>query len=499
MTAEISKTRLAALSNFIRQNLGIYFPPERRGELARKIRPISADFGFANVDACIDWLVSTPLTQHQIEILAAHLTIGETYFFREGASLETLEYHILPLLIKTRQNNSKQLRIWSAGCATGEEPYSIAILLDKLIPNLAEWDITIHATDINPHFLRRAEQGIYGEWSFRNTPDWARLKYFAKTEAGKYQVIPKIKGMVKFSQLNLAEAVYPSILKGLHTMDIVFCRNVLIYFDTESIFSVVNRLYRTLVDGGWLFVAPAEAPFVSASPFSRTAFSDTTLFRKETAIKPVNGPVLPPKIFAGTIAAKPSNSAPPTPAEPDAPDLEPASAPAPVYQNALALYRQGQYRAAITELEASLQRDKSCSRAAEERAIALLTYAHANLGQLPQAQAWCEKAIAKDKLNPLYHYLLAIVLQEEANYAQAVRSLKKTLFLDNNFTMAYFSLANLLQRQGNHAEARKYCSTLRALLETQPPETILPGSEGLSAASLKEMIAVMKNQEAKIQ
>ena len=170
MRAAMPGSLLSHLSDFMAIQMGLHFPRDRWGDLERGIAAAASEFGMTNVESCMHWLLSAPLTRDQIEILASHLTVGETYFFREKRSFEVLEEHILPVLLRARGDTEARLRIWSAGCCTGEEPYSIAMLIDRLIPNAAKQNITILATDINPRFVRKAADGVYGEWSFRGTP-----------------------------------------------------------------------------------------------------------------------------------------------------------------------------------------------------------------------------------------------------------------------------------------------------------------------------------------
>ena len=165
--------------------------------------------------------------------MASYLTIGETYFFRVEPDFNALENHILPELIHLRKDTGKYLRIWSAASSTGEEPYSLAILVRKLIPDIKDWNITILATDINTRSLAKAEKGIYGNWSFRNNPEWLKKIYFTPLLDERYQINRNIKDMVSFFYLNLARDTYPSLLNNTNGMDIIFCRNVLMYFTPE--------------------------------------------------------------------------------------------------------------------------------------------------------------------------------------------------------------------------------------------------------------------------
>ncbi len=281
MTAIVSDALLTKFSKFIENSIGLHFENNRRRDLESKIGYVTKEFGFENAESCIDWLMSSPLTRSQIETLASYLTIGETYFFREKKSFDAFENHILKELIQSRWGNEKRLRIWSAGCATGEEPYSIAILLSKLIPDIEDWNITILAVDINPRFLQKASEGLYNKWSFRGIPLEIKKRYFKHTKDDCYKILPKIKRLVKFTYLNLVEDVYPSLLNDTNAMDVIFCRNMLMYFNLEYQKKVVKNLYRSLVQGGWLIVSPSEASHIIFSQFETVNFPGAILYRKD--------------------------------------------------------------------------------------------------------------------------------------------------------------------------------------------------------------------------
>ncbi len=242
---------LSRLSEIVATRLGLHFPQERWGDLERGIAASAPDFDFQDVASCAQWLSTTPPTRRINEVLASRLSVGETYFYREKQSLETLVEQVFPQLLQSR-NRERRLRIWSAGCCTGEEAYTIAILLDRLVPDCKAWNITILATDFNPEFLRKAVQGVYGEWSFRDAPDWLRKGYFAKRKDGRFEILPHIRKMVTFSYLNFADDVYPSLSNNTSAMDIIFCRNVLMYFTEQRVKQVIgNFTARWLETAGW--------------------------------------------------------------------------------------------------------------------------------------------------------------------------------------------------------------------------------------------------------
>ncbi|MDP2861974.1 MAG: protein-glutamate O-methyltransferase CheR [Desulfobacterales bacterium] len=278
----IPNALLPGLSEYLTAEIGLHFSNRNRNELHQKMTAAMKDFGFEDVGEFIEWLLSSSPTQKQIEILASHLTVGETYFFREKRAFEILEQSVLPGLIDARRRTGKRLRLWSAGCSTGEEPYSIAILLNKLIPDLRDWNITILATDINTAALRKADEGIYSDWSFRDAPPFFKDKYFERVNGNRYLLLSDIRKMVTFSYLNLSQDVYPALQTNTNAMDVIFCRNVLMYFTSEHVKRAAERFYRTLVDGGCLIVSPVETSQIHYASFATVRIQDSTFYKKDT-------------------------------------------------------------------------------------------------------------------------------------------------------------------------------------------------------------------------
>src|SRR5262245_56174698 len=238
--------------------MGLHFPPARWTDLQRGLTGAITELGFSDVSKGAEWLLSASLTTTEFDVLASHLTIGETYFFREPGTFEVLAEEILPALINERRGGSRSLRIWSAACCTGEEPYSIAILLKELIDDLSDWNVTILATDLNSRFLKKAIAASYRDWSFRETPTGTRNRYFKEGVAGDYVLIPEVRELVTFAQFNLVEDALPSLVTGTNAVDLILCRNVLMYFSPAQTRKVISNLYRALVNGGWLIVSPSE-------------------------------------------------------------------------------------------------------------------------------------------------------------------------------------------------------------------------------------------------
>ncbi len=180
MNPPISDLLLYGFSSFLTRKAGITFEKERWHQFRKGIEAASLEFGFSAPANCIKWLMSSELSREQLETLASHLTIIETYFFREKKSFDAFENKILPQLIQALSGEKKRVRIWSAACSSGEEPYTIAMILDKKKEALENVSTLILATDINREALDKARKGIYREWSFRTISPLLKEKHFLK-------------------------------------------------------------------------------------------------------------------------------------------------------------------------------------------------------------------------------------------------------------------------------------------------------------------------------
>ena len=402
---------IAQLIRLIDSRLGLGFLDGR--DVDRMMQGAAHDLGFDEPAACARWLVSTPSGDERIAILARHFTVGETYFFRDRKVFEVLEREVLPSLAK----EGRTIRVWSAGCSSGEEAYSLAILLQKMGIH-AE----ILASDINLDALEKAKQGIYGEWSFRDCPVWAREGYFSKAGPAM-RIDPEIRRKVTFFRLNLASDPFPS------GIDLLFCRNVMMYFSPEKASELVAKLCVSVREGGWLAVSPAESGSARFEGMDLVGFGGALLYRKSGVVE-----ALP------VVHAVPAEIAPET------------VAPESVVPDAAEMARR-------------------C----------------ADRGELGEAEKWCRRAVEADRTNPSLHYLLATILHEKGDQGAEEATLRKVLYLDPDCALAHFALGNLRKRKGGEA-APDYSSALRLLLSL-PRDEILPESGGISAGRLAEMVS----------
>jgi len=499
MKRSLPDSILAELSKFIELYLALYFPKERWDDLERNISASSKEFGYPNAESFIQQIISSPLSRENSELLASHLTISETYFWREPQSFDALEQKILPELIRLRQKNNQRIRIWSAGCSGGEEPYSIAIALTRIIPDIKNWNISILATDINPRILQKAAKGEYSPWSFRSAPKWLKEKYFIQSGKDKFQVIPEIKNMVTFNYLNLAENGYPSPLNHTNAMDIIYCRNVLMYFNQERFRQVAKGLYNSLIEGGYLIVSASELSIQNFPDFVPINIPGFLLYQKTKNKKKKQNKdhVAENKPTINLIPIKPEII--------PVPDLNVIRSeildietlvhkeeikPPFIHQineEIIKLYAKGLY----TEL---IEKFQKVDLSEEEQMI--LIRAYANTGKLSDALSTCQKAITLHKLDAKMHYLCATILQELNQTDEAIASLKRAIYVDPDFVLPYYSLGNIFLSRGNLSGAKKYYKNILAIIDKCNQDEILPESEGLTASRFKEIINVTMQTHA---
>ncbi|MGH8185236.1 MAG: CheR family methyltransferase, partial [Steroidobacteraceae bacterium] len=431
------------LSELIAQKTGLHFPPERSVDLQRALSGAAGEFGFSDPLACADWLVSTRLTSAQMQVLAGHLTVGETYFFRERPTFEALAEHVIPELAQRRWHE-RRLRVWSAACCTGEEAYSLAILLQQRLPAWRQWRITLLATDINERFLDKARNAVYGEWSFRDAPAGLKERYFTRTAEDRFMVNTEIQQLVRFARFNLVEDDFSQLLSTVGALDLILCRNVLMYFTPAQARKVVTNLRRVLCDDGWLAVAATEGSHALLHGFMPANFPGTILYQKnEAAPKRAPPPQAQAKISIQPVAA---------------PVLPP-----------------------LTDSKAAPEPEELASRA---RSLA-------NQGSLHEALTWCDRWIGAAPLDSAARYLRAVVLQELGDRQGARLALNQAIYLNPELVLAHFALGNLDKTGGKETEARKHFTNALTLVRRASPTDLLPESDGLTAQRLEEIIVTL--------
>jgi len=262
------------IRDFIRDHCGIYFDDDSRYLLEKRLSRRVRTLHFNTFREYYRYLLYHIKRDEELASIIDILTVNETYFFREQNQLRTFSEEILPELRETNKDK-RRLRIWSAGCSTGEEPYTIAMLvLEK--GYFHGWNIEIFGSDINQKVLQVARSGIYRKNSFRTTEPYFFRKYF-REEIISSRIADSVKQYVNFSHLNLLD---PFKVKLVGSMDLIFCRNVLIYFDNPSRRKVIGMFYERLVDGGYLLLGHAESLINISTAFTLRHFKYNMVYQK---------------------------------------------------------------------------------------------------------------------------------------------------------------------------------------------------------------------------
>jgi chemotaxis protein methyltransferase CheR len=272
------------IRDLVYQTCGIYHSDEKLYLLVAACqRRMAADTVKAtDTKGYLALLTGTGSKRWETRELLNEITIGETCLFRSLPQINALKNVILPELLAERSKTGpKKLKVWSAGCSTGEEPHTLSMLfLEEKEELLRDWNFEIQATDLNDRAIEAARAGVYGEYALRNTPEMYKRKYFTPVENGRLKVKDEVKARVTFTRLNLTDESRMASMKG---MDIIFCCNVLIYFDAASKKRVVQHYFSNLVPGGSFFLGHAESLYQVNDQFRLVHLPGTTVYRKPGA------------------------------------------------------------------------------------------------------------------------------------------------------------------------------------------------------------------------
>lgn len=269
---------LVLIRDVIYKVAGIFHPDTKLRLLQDRCGRRMKELGIPTLREYSECITGRSHTQVELVALLNEITIGETSFFRNQPQLEALRRIVIPNIIQAKANLPlRRLRIWSAGCSTGEEPYTLRMLtLEEASGQLKAWSIEILATDLNERSLVQAQEGIYGAYSTRNLAPAYRAKYFTQQEE-KLQVNALARSNIRFSRLNLSDDSRMTFMKS---MDVIFCCNVLIYFDLASKRRVIQHFFNNLLPHGYLFLGHSESLYGVNDDFRLVHFPGATAYVK---------------------------------------------------------------------------------------------------------------------------------------------------------------------------------------------------------------------------
>jgi chemotaxis protein methyltransferase CheR len=260
----------------IYKKTGIFYEHNKKYYVQKRVEKRAERLGIDSID---DYYRMLKFAKDSAEFdkLINELTVNETYFFRDYPQLRNFAEEVLPMMVRMKkENNDRNIKIWSAACSTGEEPYTLSIILQEMLDEPEKWNLQIVASDINTDVLRTAKIGLYEYRSVRDVPPEYLEKYFTKMHES-YLVNLGVKKLVKFMKINLMDSAAVSDITGC---DVIFCRNCLIYFDDESRKTVLSDFYRSLNPGGIIYLGHSESVGRISSAYNMQRIGDTIVYSK---------------------------------------------------------------------------------------------------------------------------------------------------------------------------------------------------------------------------
>lgn len=441
-----------------------------------------------------------------LERLTGELTVGESYFFRNEHHFRVLRENVLPQIIADN-GARRELRVWSAGCASGEEPYSLAILLDQLLGAASGWKTSVLGTDLNPKFLHWAREACYRQWSFRQTDINQNREYF-KPEGDMYRLVSRLREHVRFTYLNLVKDVYPSPLTGTVGLDLILFRNVAIYLRPEVTAAILKRFYQALRPGGWLLLGETEVTGAHPGEFEIRRFEQATLFQKRSdlsaGVVSESATLLPPALAGGTLTSGLRL--------PNVPEL-PEWVPLPV-SRASACGAGTRPTGATSpddlvwdHIEEAItagrldeaERRVDCVPQIKQRASWRLRFVRSLLAraEVAYARRMLERCLKEEPLLLEAQLLTAGFAEEAGDLTAAEQACRRALYINPNAPIAHFHLALVLERKGDTDGVARSLKTSLKLLKGRDPHALVEFGEGVCHGRLQEMVLLlMANSES---
>ena len=522
------------LQSLIAERSGIHFRPGDREKFVSAIDARLQELGIADAATYHQRLAGAPRDDAEWQHLTAHLVPGESYFFRDTGQIDLIHKTLLPALIAARRaSGDLRLRIWSAGCSTGEEPYSLAALVSDLLPDAQNWQLLILGTDPNPDAIKRARTGRYTEWSFRQVSPERRARFF-ENNGGTYTLLPEIQSMVSLRVHDLHADRFPEaagqapdetreVDQAIREMDLIVCRNVFIYLKAPVIAGIVRRIEDTLTVGGMLVTGHGElsearpsrlltkvhpASIIYEKPASALQSESGSVPQEVPPVPPVStGLRSPPAREFDAIVPLPATPESPEPAyssersavsassespeahvppigsseadQQDSPGFPEQAPPGDALDEAREDLRAGRYEQAVELLDRYRARHPGDADSGY-----LLARAHANLGRNEAAGLLLQEVLKTDPFGVRGYFLLAQISEAEGDPLQAMDLLKRSIYVDAEYIPGYLELGLLYDREGDADRARRMLSSALDLLKGLAPETEIEEYNGQTAAHL---------------
>ncbi len=508
MTLALDRNDQERFRSLVEERLGLAFDDGKLDYLAEVLRGRTEALGNGHAGPYLGRLAGPVEWREEWRVLAERLTVAETYFFRYWDHFRAFGEIILPAY-KGPEAGSRRIRVLSAGCASGEEAYSLAMLIREQVGESADAGATtLHGIDINPSIIEKARRARYSTWSLRDTPSNFRDQHF-RAEGRDFALNPAIRSMVTFEERNLIQPDPVFWHRG--AFDVIFCRNVTMYFPLDVTRAVIARIARSLSPGGYLFLGHAETLRGVTEGFHLRHTHDTFYYQ----LRGDREPAPPPSIFAipagTTVPSIPSlgplksneswfeviqraseriavlANAPQANASSSPERVSPPPTPAPAKHPwdlgvVLELLRKERFSDAMSLLSA-LPVESSRDPDAQLLRAVILT----NGGDLEGAKDTCRQILEVDDLHAGAHYLTALCLEHEGDRKAALEHDQTAVYLDPAFAMPRFHLGLLAKRQGSNDLARRDLEHALTLLIREDASRILLFGGGFSRDALVEL------------
>ncbi len=453
----------------IEDRTGIDFTLNRIDNLKLGLESMTGAMGFSSVAECQEWLLSEPWNLKKTQACGIHLTVSETYFFREPDAFEVLADYLRQRLL---QNPARTVRLWSAACCTGEEPYSMAIAAKESVPSLT---VSVRGTDLNPAAVQTARKACYRRWAFRGVSPHIKNMFFTPTDHQHHCVIDDIRRLVKFDTLNLAEATYPSPLNQTDAVDVIFLRNVLIYFSEDTARQVVRRLYDCLVEGGLLIVGQCELSQSLFTGFEEQRHRQFIYYRKPTLAVTTSREARPTAYSDSSALTSFS-------------DLSVSMSPAP------------EWLVPDVTLDAprKSQPEPATRQTTTPDVMARFIHLEQRLNQLIRqqdlvtAEHELDAAIKESPLDERLHFLKALLCLTQEDQAGALPHLQKVLYLNPDDAAAQYLQGVLRLKSGgkdNRAQLEQFLLTLSSTTREANAANTAGLSLGLFVESVRDLLS----------
>ncbi|MDO8606662.1 MAG: protein-glutamate O-methyltransferase CheR [Phaeospirillum sp.] len=469
--AVLADPTFARLKALVIETTGMAFYRDKNEDLAQILVARMIEVAVAGCDGYLELLAPGA---DEMDALVAELTIGETYFFRHKEQFDALRDIILPDVIE-RNRPLRRLRIWSAGCATGPEPYSIAIMLEREFgARIADWHVTVLGTDINQKFLGRAREGRYDQWAFRTMPEEIRAACFTKV-GNQWQINQQYKRFVKFQYHNLIKSRFPSIIDNIAGFDIIICRNVIIYFSPETIEDLIPCFHESLSDGGWLVMGHAEPNQHLFRHFKTVNTPGAVLYQRVDGFHarppaPVAAPapvVKPPSLVLPRLTALDVGRDVTRPMVP------------PMIRSAKAKPPSAPARSLVKpppppggEVGGGLVRIREL----------------ADCGQWDAAAAACDALLTSTPMDAWGHFYRAMIHEQVGQAEECEKALRRAIYLDRRLVLPHYHLGLFLLRRDDAIAAAKAFRNVQALLKDYPDDGLVADADKITVGQMREAV-----------